>query len=140
MQLNAAEKALMNNPLRAALQRRYEARLLRRLGGRTDGAHVLEVGCGRGVGAEIAIEEFGAARVDAFDLDPDMVERARSRLARYGERVKLWVGDATAIEAPDDTYEAVFASGSSTTCPTGGWRSARWPGSCDPVAGSSSKR
>ncbi|MHB8463693.1 MAG: class I SAM-dependent methyltransferase [Acidimicrobiales bacterium] len=111
MKLNAAEKALMNNPARAALQRRYEARLLRRLGGRTDGAHVLEVGCGRGVGAEIAIEEFGAATVDVFDLDADMVRRATSRLARFGPRVRIWEGDATAIDADDDAYDAVFDFG-----------------------------
>jgi ubiquinone/menaquinone biosynthesis C-methylase UbiE len=109
--LNRAEKALMNNPVRAVIQRRYEARLLRHLGGRTNGAHVLEIGCGRGVGTEIAIEEFGAAHVDAFDLDPDMVRLARSRLAPFGERVRLWEGDATAIEAADGTYDAVFDFG-----------------------------
>lgn len=35
---------LMNNRVRAALQRHYEAPLLERLGGRTPGAHVREVG------------------------------------------------------------------------------------------------
>ena len=35
MKLNAIEKALMNNPVRAMLQRRYEAPLMDRFGGRT---------------------------------------------------------------------------------------------------------
>ena len=36
MKLNAVEKAVINNPARAALQRRYEVRLLERLGGRLE--------------------------------------------------------------------------------------------------------
>lgn len=108
MKLNAIEKALMNNPVRALVQRRYEAPLLERLGGRLDGMRVLEVGCGRGVGTEIILERFGAREVVAFDLDPDMVAKARARLARYGsERVRLWVGDATAIAADDASFDAV---------------------------------
>ena len=47
MKLNTVEKALMNNPVRVLVQRRYEARLLERLGGRVDGLNVLEIGCGR---------------------------------------------------------------------------------------------
>ena len=63
---------LMNNPLRPFIQRRFEALRLLRMGGRTDGLHVLEVGCGRGVGVEIILDAFGARRVDAFGLDPRM--------------------------------------------------------------------
>ena len=111
MILNAVEKALMNNPFRAVLQRRYEAPLLEKLGGRVDGGRVLEIGCGRGVGTEIILSRFGAAHVDAFDLDPDMVERARRRLARFGDRVRISRGDATAIPAADSTYDAVFDFG-----------------------------
>ena len=111
MKLNAIEKALMNNPVRAGVQRHYEARLLDRLGGRVPGGRVLEVGCGRGIGAEIILDRFGAATVDAFDVDPDMVVHARQRLARYGDRVRLWAGDVTAIDAADGTYGAVFDFG-----------------------------
>lgn len=71
----------------------------------------LEIGCGRGVGTELILDMFGAEKVDAFDLDPRMVELARSRLAPRGERVRLWVGDASAIDAPDASYEAVFDFG-----------------------------
>lgn len=49
MLLNRPEKALMNNPLRAALQRHYEAPLLEQLGGRLKATRVLEIGCGRGI-------------------------------------------------------------------------------------------
>ena len=112
MKLNRVEKALMNNPVRTALQRRYEAALLERLGGRVDGLRVLEVGCGRGVGTEIIFGRFGAREVYAFDLDPDMVDLARRRLSAYGpDRLKLGVGDVTAIEAENGFFDAVFDFG-----------------------------
>ena len=123
MKLNRVEKALMNNPVRALVQRRYEAALMERLGGLTEGGRVLEIGCGRGVGTEIIFQRFGAREVHAFDLDPDMVERARARPSRYPqERLRLWVGDATEIEAEDGYYDAVFDFGIIHHVP--GWRRA----------------
>src|SRR5215472_9520155 len=75
-------------------------------------AGVLEVGCGRGVGVEIILERFGAASVDAIDLDPKMVECARRRLAaRELGGVRLSVGDVTHIQARDATFDAVFDFG-----------------------------
>jgi ubiquinone/menaquinone biosynthesis C-methylase UbiE len=106
MLLNAVEKAMMNNPVRAALQRRFEARRLLDMGGPVTGGTALEMGCGRGVGTEIVLDVFGAARVDAFDLDPRMVELARRRL--QGRPARISVGDAERIQAPDATYDAVF--------------------------------
>jgi ubiquinone/menaquinone biosynthesis C-methylase UbiE len=111
MKLNAAEKALMNNPVRALVQRYYEAPLLERLGGRVAGGRVLEMGCGQGVGSEIILTRFGAREIVAFDLDPDMVSRARRRLARWGDRVRFEVGDAACIPAPDAHFDAVFDFG-----------------------------
>ncbi len=111
MLLNRFEYALMNNPVRAAIQRHFEAGKLLRMGGAMDGGRALEVGCGRGVGIELILEVFGADSVDAFDLDPRMVARARTRHSARGSRVRVWVGDASAISAPDASYEAVFDFG-----------------------------
>ena len=122
MKLNAVEEALMNNPVRAGIQRRYEARVLERLGGHVDGGRALEIGCGRGVGVEIIIDRFRAATVVAFDMDPDMVQRARARLARYSDRVRLSVGDAGAIDQPGATFDAVFDFGAIHHVPD--WRAA----------------
>ena len=83
MKMNAIEKALMNNPVRAILQRHYEAPLMYPFGGRTEGERVLEIGCGRGVGTEIIFNRFGAREVHAFDIDPDMVDRAQRRFSSY---------------------------------------------------------
>jgi ubiquinone/menaquinone biosynthesis C-methylase UbiE len=111
MILNRIEKALMNNPGRAACQRYLEAQQLLALGGRMQGGVALEVGCGRGVGVAIILDRFGADRVDAFDLDPDMVARSRRRLADRAGQVRLWTGDAADVAAPDGAYDAVFDFG-----------------------------
>jgi ubiquinone/menaquinone biosynthesis C-methylase UbiE len=122
MRLNRVEFALMNNPVRAAIQRRVEARRFLEMGGVMGGGAALEIGCGRGVGVEIILDLFGAERVDAFDLDSRMIDRARRRLRGRGDRVRLWTGDATAIPADDGAYDAVFDFGIIHHVP--GWRSA----------------
>ena len=122
MLLNRIEKALMNNPVRAALQRRVELPRLLAMGGAPPGGRVLEVGCGRGVGTELLLGTPGVDQVDAFDLDPDMVRRAEHRLRAHGRRVRLWTGDVASIEAPDDTYDAVFDFGIIHHVPA--WRTA----------------
>ena len=112
MKLNRVEKALMHNPVRTALQRYYEARLLEHLGGDVAGLRVLEIGCGRGVGAEIALERLGARRVYAFDLDMSFVRQARRRFAdSRSQVVYLSVADAAAIPAKDAAFDAVFDFG-----------------------------
>ena len=113
MLMNRVETALVNSPPRRALQRLYETPTLLRLGGALPpDARVLEVGCGAGYGTELILRRFGAARVDALDLDPAMVTRAKHRLAGYGDRVRLATGDITdlraALDAEDGSYDAVF--------------------------------
>ncbi len=80
--------------------------------GRKDGRGA----CPRGrvwarVGTELILDVFGAEHVDAFDLDPRMVERARKRLLDRRSQVRVRVGDASAIDAPASTYDAVFDFG-----------------------------
>lgn len=112
MKLNRVEKALMNNPVRTFLQWHYEAPLLERLGGQTEGQHVLEIGCGRGVGTEVILRRFHARSVSAFDLDRALIDKARRRLAGYdGKQVRLGVADAAAIPAHDNSFDAVFDFG-----------------------------
>lgn len=106
MKLNRLEFAVVNNPLRAAAQRWLETPLL--LGDRCGlrGRRVLEVGCGRGVGLEI-LSSLGAATVSGFDLDPAMIALARTRVSVSGSGAHVYVGDATAISAPDASFDAV---------------------------------
>ena len=111
MRLNRLEFALVNNPLRAVVQRRFEAARLLRLGGPMDGGTALEIGCGRGFGVKIILDLFGASFVDAFDFDPRMVHLARQQLRPRGEHARLWVGSATEIPTRNSTYDAVFDFG-----------------------------
>lgn len=109
MLLNRFEYLLMNNPLRALVQRRFEAPRLLEMGGSASGGVALELGCGRGVGAELILDRFGVDSVDAFDLDPRMVGLARRRLR--GRPARFWVASGAELPAADDTYDAVFDFG-----------------------------
>lgn len=101
----------MNNPARAAAQRRYTAKHMLRLGGDVEYGVALEIGCGRGVGIEIILTQFKAASVSAFDLDSKLVAMALDRTARFRDRVSVAVGTATAIDAASATFDAVFDFG-----------------------------
>ncbi|MCD2127231.1 class I SAM-dependent methyltransferase [Rhodococcus ruber] len=111
--MNRLETRLVNSAPRRWLQRYYEVPQLRRLGARIGpAARVLELGCGSGYGTQLILDKFGASSVDAIDLDPAMIDRARRRLARSVDRVRLAQGSATdlwtAFKATDDSYDVVF--------------------------------
>lgn len=109
MKMNRFEKMAMNNPVRSLLQKYYEAPLLEKLGGTVDGLRVLEIGCGQGVGTELLFKRFKAGQVVAMDIDPEMIERAEKRLSHYSsEKLKLVCGDVTRLDAPDESFDAVF--------------------------------
>ncbi|MEU0124281.1 class I SAM-dependent methyltransferase [Streptomyces albidoflavus] len=114
MLMNRIETAAVNNPARRALQRFYEVPALLGLAGGPlpAGAQAVEIGCGSGYGTRMILDRFGAAQVEALDLDEAMVEKARRRLMDRPGRVRLAVGDATdlkaAFGAEDGTYDAAF--------------------------------
>jgi 2-polyprenyl-3-methyl-5-hydroxy-6-metoxy-1,4-benzoquinol methylase len=111
MLLNRFERLLLAHPLRDQVQLRLDARRLRRLGGRIDGGRVLELGCGRGAGIEAAFRVFGAASVDAGDIDPRMValaERRSRRRLRGSELAALRLQVSDAATSGSD-YDAVFS-------------------------------
>jgi 2-polyprenyl-3-methyl-5-hydroxy-6-metoxy-1,4-benzoquinol methylase len=110
MKLNSIERAFVNNPVRAAHQHHREAAWFKRLaGGDLSGQHVLEVGCGQGVGAEVILDRLGATNVTAFDLDESMVELAQRRL--HGRPVSLSVGDVCDIELATAAVDTVVDFG-----------------------------
>lgn len=119
MLMNRIESALVDSAPRRALQRLYETRVLIRLGGRTPGASVAEIGCGSGYGTKLIIDQFGAKTVDAVDLDPRMIVRAWRRLRRYRQYVRLECGSVTHLRdsfssfggGTDGSYDAVFDFG-----------------------------
>lgn len=111
MKLNNLEFALMNNRVRAWSQRALETPVMIGSRGALRGTRVLEVGCGRGVGIEILLEQLGATEVVAFDFDPRMVALARERTARFGDRARVFVGDAERIDALDASFDAIVEFG-----------------------------
>jgi len=112
MLLNAAETLLVNNPIRALVQRLYELPLLCKLGGSLKGGCVLEVGCGQGTGVRLLLDQVAVAKVCAIDLDPRQIGRAKRRLAGYpGDRVALAAASVERLPYPDESFDAVFDFG-----------------------------
>lgn len=99
----------VDSRLRARAQRLVEAPVLVQLGGLVPGGRVLEIGPGRrGTGLRLALDPFGAASVDGVELSPASVRACRTAVADLGDRVRVEQGDATALTAPDGSYDAVL--------------------------------
>jgi len=111
-QLNL-DNYLMNNPIREMIQQKFVAGYMLKASKPMDNSLCLELGCGRGVGAKVIIEMFGAHRVIAFDVDFDQIRRAMKYISRRNlvGKVNLFVGDAGCLCFPDNTFDAVFDFG-----------------------------
>lgn len=111
--LNAVEMAMMQSPARAWSQRHVEMRMFKKLLARAGvdptGGRILDAGCGSGLGLELIAEAFAPSRLVGFDLMPEQIERARTR--EVAARAELAVGDITAIDHPDGSFDAVFVFG-----------------------------
>ncbi|MGZ4729746.1 MAG: class I SAM-dependent methyltransferase, partial [Acidimicrobiales bacterium] len=106
--MNRLGRAVLNSPARATAQRRWVVPTMRRLGGGLEGAHVLEVGCGRGAGSVLIIDLLRADVVDAVDIDPVMVRLAARRLEHLAH---VAIGDMVSSGAADESYDAVVDMG-----------------------------
>jgi len=110
--LNTVEFLAMNNPVRRALQRRFEMPafegLLKKAKIDLKEKRILDAGCGSGYGVELIQQTFHPSRLVGFDLMPEQVERAKARKVPGAE---LKVGDITKIEAENGSFDAVFVFG-----------------------------
>ena len=105
MLMNAVEYWAMNNPLRAFVQRHYEAPRLMRLAGSRAG-RVLEIGCGQGVGARIIYDFLSPDEYVGIDLDPRMIRRAIRRAGNL-PGANFIVGDVSSLGFPDASFDLV---------------------------------
>lgn len=81
------------------------------------GMHVLEIGCGTGAVTERLVRR--GAQVTALDCNPEMIERARERLAGVGAEKVCWL-ERTAAEIdvlPAASLDAVVAAFSLSEMP-----------------------
>lgn len=109
--MNRVETALMNNPVRRAVQRRVEVPLLRRLGGVMAGGRALELGCGQGYGLQLILDQFGADEVLGVDVDPHMLRLAGRRRAGCSPRIALCRASASELPVASSSVDAVFDFG-----------------------------
>jgi tRNA (cmo5U34)-methyltransferase len=72
-------------------------------------ARVVDLGGGTGSLAEAILDRFPKASVTVRDIDPNMLEVAKGRLARFADRVHLDVGSFSDAIAPADSVVAAFA-------------------------------
>lgn len=74
------------------------------------GDRVLDLGCGTGAHLPVLREAVGdEGHVLAIDYSPAMVAKATARAAVW-DNVEVRQADATTIDLPPDTYDAVLAS------------------------------
>jgi len=111
MKVNWLERLWVNSPVRLLVQRQ-EAGFFKRLRDMAPGGHVLEIGCGRGAGAELILGTFQPRRVDALDLDHGMIRLAkRRRLRQRNGHLFFYVADAQHLPYPDSCLDGVFNFG-----------------------------
>ncbi len=75
---------------------------------------VLDVGCGTGENFKYL---FGADNVEAVDLSPEMVSRARDRAGAIGLAANVVVADAAALPYDHGSFDFVISAFSSCTFP-----------------------
>jgi ubiquinone/menaquinone biosynthesis C-methylase UbiE len=78
-----------------------------------DGARVLEVGCGPGH-LSIRLARQHGLEVTGLDLDPAMIQRARTNVDRLGDgderRPSFLVGDVASLAFPDGSFDRVVST------------------------------
>jgi SAM-dependent methyltransferase len=85
--------------------------LERALDGVTAPPRALDLGTGTGVVALALAERYPEAEIVGVDLSPAMIEEARRKLpSDLAGRVRFEVGDASALEFPDGSFELVALS------------------------------
>ncbi len=109
MKLNKLEFMLMNNAVRAVIQEKYEAKILRAMSSLKGADVALEIGCGNGHGTKIIQKYFSPKKIFAIDLDEKMIAMAQRRTP--DPSVTYQVMDASRLDFPDHSFDAIFDFG-----------------------------
>ena len=111
IRLGKFEFFAMNNPLREWRMKHLEfpllLKMLRNYEIDLSGKTLVDMGCGSGYSTGLLLKKFEPSRLIAFDIMPEQIERAKKRQLP----VDFKIGDATAINMPNSSCDAVFDFG-----------------------------
>jgi len=93
------------------------ARLLQ--GSDIAGCRVLDIGCGLGAVDELLVQAHGAGHVTGIDLEPDLIAKARVRIAQaqLSDRIELIQVSPGRLPFTDASFEVVFSKDSLVQIP-----------------------
>lgn len=109
MKLNRLEFLLMNNPIRAYIQEKYELPILVNMLSSTSFDSVLEIGCGNGNGTKLIKKHFNPHHITAVDLDEKMIQIARETI--HEPQTTFQVMDASNLGFLNGSFDAIFDFG-----------------------------
>ena len=111
MKLNRIERWFVNSPIRQ-IKQSLMMQWFKRTVALNDGKTILEVGCGRGVGAKLISAAYHPDRLYLLDLDLQMIQKANQLLnGQNKNQINLCVGDAVRLPFGDDSVDAIFGFG-----------------------------
>lgn len=111
MKTNWPEKVWVNSPVRLLVQK-WESRHFQNLLEMPGAGVFLEIGCGRGAALPLISNGFRPRRIDAIDVDPEMIRLAGKRRRRMKSFSGLIMpADAQRLPYKDNCLDAVFNFG-----------------------------
>lgn len=72
-----------------------------------DGMAMLDVGCGGGGTIERILKAHPACRVDGVDYSEASVQKSEEKLRRFGDKCRIYCGDACDLPCADESYDIV---------------------------------
>ena len=109
MKLNHFEFLLVNNPVRAYVQEKYEFPILMNMITSKSFDSVLEIGCGNGNGTKLIKKYFHPLHITAIDLDEKMIQIAQRTI--HDETTTFQIMDASKLDFPNESFDAIFDFG-----------------------------
>lgn len=112
MKANRLERMIVNSPVRLLVQGKIIMPWIKSKVSLPVNGTFLEIGCGRGAGARMLLQEFYPRAIHAMDLDEGMISAAARYLSpAQREKITLYVGDTLHLPHQDASMDAIFGFG-----------------------------